>query len=139
MKQKLDYIPNDLVSLYDYERYAKERMSLNSLAYVCSAAGDELTYKSNEKSFQKFFLETKTLEDLSHSNTNIQLFGKTYETPIFIAPVAYQKLVDIDGEIATAQAANAMNSCMIVSSFSSSTFDDIIWQFLLYKAIPLIT
>ncbi|WP_419673496.1 hypothetical protein [Aliarcobacter butzleri] len=31
MKQKLDYIPNDLVSLYDYERYAKERMSLNSL------------------------------------------------------------------------------------------------------------
>ena len=51
MKQKLDYIPNDLVSLYDYERYAKERMSLNSLAYVCSAAGDELTYKSNEKLF----------------------------------------------------------------------------------------
>ena len=50
MKQKLDYIPNDLVSLYDYERYAKERMSLNSLAYVCSGAGDELTYKSNEKS-----------------------------------------------------------------------------------------
>ncbi|MFW2442394.1 alpha-hydroxy acid oxidase [Aliarcobacter butzleri] len=125
MKQKLDYIPNDLVSLYDYERYAKERMSLNSLAYVCSGAGDELTYKSNEKSFQKIFLETKTLEDLSHSNTNIQLFGKNYETPIFIAPVAYQKLVDIDGEIATAQAANAMNSCMIVSSFSSSTFDDI--------------
>ncbi|WP_252981610.1 hypothetical protein [Aliarcobacter butzleri] len=55
MKQKLDYIPNDLVSLYDYERYAKERMSLNSLAYVCSGAGDELTYKSNEKSFQKIF------------------------------------------------------------------------------------
>jgi len=55
LKQKLDYIPNDLVSLYDYERYAKERMSLNSLAYVCSGAGDELTYKSNKNHFKRFF------------------------------------------------------------------------------------
>ncbi|MFW2569217.1 alpha-hydroxy-acid oxidizing protein, partial [Aliarcobacter butzleri] len=64
-------------------------------------------------------------EDSSHANTNIQLFGKSYETPICIAPVASQKLVDIDGEIAPAQAANAMNSCMFVSSFSSSTLGDI--------------
>ncbi|WP_419673497.1 alpha-hydroxy-acid oxidizing protein [Aliarcobacter butzleri] len=64
------------------------------------------------------------MEDLSHKY-KYTIIWKNYETPIFIAPVAYQKLVDIDGEIATAQAANAMNSCMIVSSFSSSTFDDI--------------
>ena len=48
IKEKLDYIPNDLVSLKDYERYAKERMDLNSIAYVCSGAGDEITYKRNE-------------------------------------------------------------------------------------------
>lgn len=30
VKEKLDFIPNDLVSLKDYERYAKERMDLNS-------------------------------------------------------------------------------------------------------------
>jgi 4-hydroxymandelate oxidase len=125
LKKKLDFIPNDLVSLKDYERYAKERMDLNSLAYVCSGAGDEITYKRNEKAFENLFLETNTLENLEDANTKIKLFGHTYESPIFLAPVAYQKLVDINGEIATVQAANAMNSCMVVSSFASCTLEDI--------------
>ena len=125
MKKKLDFIPNDLVSLKDYERYAKERMDLNSLAYVCSGSGDEITYKRNEKAFENLFLETATLEDLKAANTKIELFGQSYESPIFLAPVAYQKLVDVNGEIATAQAANAMNCCMCVSSFSSCTLEDI--------------
>jgi 4-hydroxymandelate oxidase len=125
LKEKLTYIPNDLVSLKDYDRYAKERMDLNSLAYVCSGAGDEVTYRKNEESFQEIYLEANTLEDLSGANTKIELFGQTYETPIFLAPVAYQKLVDNNGEIATVQASNAMNCCMCVSSFSSSTLEDI--------------
>ena len=125
MKEKLTYIPNDLVSLKDYDRYAKERMDLNSLAYVCSGAGDEVTYRKNEESFQEIYLKANTLEDLSGANTKIELFGQTYETPIFLAPVAYQKLVDNNGEIATVQASNAMNCCMCVSSFSSSTLEDI--------------
>ena len=125
MKDKLDFIPNDLVSLKDYERYAKERMDLNSIAYVCSGAGDEITYKRNEKAFENIYLETATLEDLKGANTKIELFGQSYENPIFLAPVAYQKLVDERGEIATVQGANAMNSCMCVSSFSSCTLEDI--------------
>jgi len=125
LKEKLDFIPNDLVSLKDYEKYAKERMDLNSISYVCSGAGDEITYKRNEKAFENLFLETNTLEDLKGANTKIELFGQSYESPIFLAPVAYQKLVDESGEIATAQAANAMNSCMCVSSFSSCTLEDI--------------
>ena len=125
MKYKLDFIPNDLVSLKDYEIYAKERMDLNSIAYVYSGAGDEITYKRNEKAFENIFLETATLEDLKGANTKIELFGQSYENPIFLAPVAYQKLVDERGEIATVQGANAMNSCMCVSSFSSCTLEDI--------------
>jgi 4-hydroxymandelate oxidase len=125
LSEKLNFIPNDLVSLKDYERYAKERMDLNSLAYVCSGAGDEVTFRRNEEAFSNIFLETNTLEDLKGADTKIELFGETYETPIFLAPVAYQKLVDLNGEIATAQAANAMKTCMCVSSFSSSTLEDI--------------
>lgn len=125
LNEKLNFIPNDLVCLKDYERYAKKIMDLNSLAYVCSGAGDEVTFRRNEEAFSNIFLETNTLEDLKGANTKIELFGQTYETPIFLAPVAYQKLVDVNGEIATAQAANAMNTCMCVSSFSSCTLEDI--------------
>ena len=125
MKEKLSFIPKDLVSLKDYERYAKEMMDLNSWAYVCSGAGDEITYKKNEEAFKNIFLETATLEDLKGANTKIELFGQEYNSPIFLAPVAYQKLVDKNGEISTVLGANAMNVSMCVSSFSSSTLEDI--------------
>lgn len=125
MKKKLSYIPNDLVSLKDYERYAKEMMNKNSLAYLCSGAEDEITYKRNEEAFKNIYLETSTLEDLKGANTKIELFGQAYETPIFVSPVAYQKLFDENGEITTVIGANAMNISMCVSSFSSSTLEEI--------------
>ena len=78
IKEKLDFIPNEIVSLKDYEKYAKERMDLNSLAYVCSGAGDEVTFRRNEEAFSNIFLETKTLEDLSGANTKIELFGQKH-------------------------------------------------------------
>ena len=125
LKEKLSFIPNDLVSLKDYEKYAKEMMDSDSLAYICSGAEDEITYKRNEEAFKNIFLETATLEDLKGVNTKIELFGQEYETPIFVAPVAYQKLVDENGEISTVLGANAMNVSMCVSSFSSSTLEEI--------------
>lgn len=125
MIDKLDYIPNDLVSLKDYERYAKQRLNLNAFSYVCGASADEITYKRNEEAFKNIFLQTSTLEDLTGANTKIELFGQTYESPIFLAPVAYQKLVDTNGEISTIQGANAMNTSMCVSSFSSCTLEEI--------------
>lgn len=125
MKEKLSFIPNDLVSLKDYERYAKEMMNSNSLAYICSGAEDEITYKRNEEAFKNIYLETSPLEDLKGANTKIELFGQTYKTPIFVAPVAYQKLVDESGEISTVLGANAVNISMCVSSFSSTTLEDI--------------
>jgi 4-hydroxymandelate oxidase len=123
--EKLTFIPNDLVSLKDYERYAKQRLNLNAFVYVCGAAADEITYKRNEKAFENIFLETATLEDLKGANTKIELFGQEYDSPIFLAPVAYQKLADVNGEIATVQGSDAMNCCMCVSSFSSCTLEDI--------------
>ena len=125
MKKKLSYIPNDLVSLKDYERYAKDMMDSNSLAYLCSGAEDEITYKRNEEAFKNIYLETSTLEDLKGANTKIELFGQTYETPIFVSPVAYQKPLDVNGEITTVIGANAMNISMCVSSFSTSTLEEI--------------
>lgn len=125
LKEKLSFIPNDLVSLKDYEKYAKEMMDSDSLAYICSGAEDEITYKRNEEAFKNIFLETATLEDLKGANTKIELFGQEYETPIFVAPVAYQKLVDVSGEVSTVLGANAMNISMCVSSFSSSTLEEI--------------
>jgi 4-hydroxymandelate oxidase len=125
IEPKLDFIPNEIVCVDDYENFAKTRVDTNTWAYISSASADEITYKANKKAFDKISLLSRTLEDVKGGNTKLNLFGHEYAHPIFLAPVAYQKLVHPDGEIASAQAANAMEACMLVSGFSSTSLEDI--------------
>lgn len=125
IEPKLDYIPNEIVCVDDYENFAKSRVDNNTWAYISSASSDEITYRANKKAFDKLYLQGRSLEDVKGGNTKLNLFGQEYAHPIFIAPVAYQKLVHDDGEIASAQAANAMEACMIASGFSSTSLEEI--------------
>ncbi|MGB7403172.1 MAG: alpha-hydroxy acid oxidase [Arcobacter sp.] len=125
IEPKLDYIPNEIVSIDDYESFAKSRVDANAWVYISSASADEITYRANKQAFDKIHLLSRTLEDVKGGNTKLNLFGQEYAHPIFLAPVAYQKLVHGDGEIASAQAANAMESCMMVSGFSSTSLEEV--------------
>jgi 4-hydroxymandelate oxidase len=55
----------------------------------------------------------------------VQLFGHTFDHPIMLAPVAYQKLAHPQGELAAALGASAMRACMVVSTQASTTLEDI--------------
>ena len=125
IEPKLDFIPNEIVCVEDYENFAKSRVSSNTWSYISSASADEITYKANKKAFDKIHLQGRSLEDVKGGNTKLNLFGQEYSHPIFLAPVAYQKLVHEDGEIASAQASNAMEACMLVSGFSSVTLEEL--------------
>jgi len=125
LEPKLDFIPQEIVSLKDYENFAKSRVDDNAWAYISGCAADEITANANKKAFEKIFLMGKTLEDIKGGHTRINLFGQEFDNPILLAPVAYQKLAHPLGEIATAQASKAMNNCMVVSGFSSTSLDEI--------------
>jgi 4-hydroxymandelate oxidase len=125
LKQKLDFIPNELVNLKDYENFAKERVDENAWAYISGSAADEITVNTNKKAFENISLLGRSLEDVKGGHTRLNLFGHEFDNPIILAPVAYQKLAHELGEIASAQASKAMGSCMVVSGFSSSTLEEI--------------
>lgn len=125
LKPKLDFIPNELVNLKDYEDFAKERVDENAWAYISGYAADEITANANKKAFENISLLGRSLEDVKGGHTRLNLFGQDYDNPIILAPVAYQKLAHDLGEVASAQASEAMGSCMVVSGFASSTLEEI--------------
>jgi 4-hydroxymandelate oxidase len=125
LEPKLDFIPKELVSLKDYEIFAKTRVNDNAWAYISGFAADEITANKNKKSFENISLLGRSLEDVKGGNTKLNLFGQEFDNPIILAPVAYQKLAHDLGEIATAQASKVMGSCMVVSGFSSTSIEEI--------------
>ena len=101
-------------------------------------AADEITLRDNRNAFDRLRLKGRVLTPVSGGHTRLQLFGVGYEHPVFVAPLAYQKLFHPDGELATALGASAMAACMTVSTLATTPVEEISavtrspWWFQLY-------
>lgn len=124
-KSPLDYIPTDIVSVHDYERLAKDFIPHVAYEYIAGGSGDELTLDSNRVAFNRIKLHSRVLQDVSRGSTQLSLLGKAFRHPILLAPVAHQKLVHSEGELASAAAAEAMDAGFVASTLSSVSLEDI--------------
>jgi 4-hydroxymandelate oxidase len=117
-------IPPDIVSLGDYERYARTRLDDNAWAYFSGGAADELTLRDNRDAFDRLKILPRVLTELAGGNTRTELLGRTFEHPIFLAPVAYQKLAHADGELAMALGAAAMRTGTVLSTQATVSLEE---------------
>ena len=104
---KVASIPAGVVTLIDHENHARKVLDDNAQAYFYGGAGDELTPHDNCQAWSTLKLQPRVLQPLADGHTRTQLLGKTLAHPIFLAPVAYQRMAHPDGELATAHAAAA--------------------------------
>ena len=112
------------VCLADYETLARARLDPNALAFFAGGAADEITLRWNREAFDKLAISPRVFRGGSGGHARVPLFGREYKHPIFIAPMAVQKLAHKDGEIATAIAAEAQESCMVLSAQASVPMED---------------
>ena len=121
----LSSIPPEVVSLDDYEALARERVEESAWAYLSGGAADELTLRENRAAFERLKLSPRILRDLSGANTRLELLGRSYAHPVFIAPTAFHRLFHPDGERATVLGASVMEACLTVSTSAGIPLEDI--------------
>ena len=112
-------LPAGVVSLADHEVLARSRLDANAWAYFSGGAADELTLHANLAAWQQQLLQPRILRDLSGAHTQVTLLGRILAHPIFLAPVAYQRMAHPDGEVATACAASAQQAGLVLSTQAS--------------------
>lgn len=122
---RLHAIPRDIVAAVDYERYARECLDDNAWAYLSGGAADEITLRDNRAAFDRLRLKGRALAEVGGGHTRLELFGRIYPHPIFLAPVAYHRLFHPDGEFASAVGASAMAAGMVVSTLASVRIEEI--------------
>lgn len=121
----LGHIPADIKLAQDYESLARHFLSSPCYEYIAGGAGRDQTLSANLAAFSARMIRPRILCDVAHGNTNLTLFNKNVAHPIFLAPVAYQKLAHPSGELETARAAEVMQSCMVCSTLSTYSLEDI--------------
>lgn len=98
---------------------AKQQLEQAVFDYIDSAAGEERTAGCNERDLADVQFRPLCLRNVIRPEVSMPLLGFEIDAPIGFSPTAFQRLVNPAGEIATAQAAHALNIPMIVSSMSS--------------------
>ena len=122
---KVAAIPAGVVTLGDHENHARKVLDDNAQAYFYGGAGDGLTLHDNCQAWSTLKLQPRVLQPLADGHTRTQLLGKTLAHPIFLAPVAYQRMAHPDGELATAHAAAALGAGMVLSTQSSTSLESV--------------
>ena len=79
----------------------------------------------NISAFQKYRIRPRVLRDVSHVDTSVDIFGHKNSVPLGVAPTAMQRLAHQDGELATARACKKAGVVMGLSSFSTTSLEDV--------------
>lgn len=118
-------IPADIRCAADYERHAIHHIEAQAWQHIQSGADQNLTLAHNRAALDALRLVPQPVVNLRHAHTRIELLGQTLASPLLLAPVAYQRLVHPEGELATVRAAMALQTGMVVSTLSSFTLEEI--------------
>jgi 4-hydroxymandelate oxidase len=118
--------PKEALDVFDFEPVAHKNVPPAHFGYMASGVDDDVTLRANRAGFMKFGIRPRRLVDVSKIDTNTEILGQKYETPIIIAPTGGHRAYNADGEEGVARAAKIGDHLMILSTQASASVADTI-------------
>jgi 4-hydroxymandelate oxidase len=114
-----------LVSYADFLAAARDRLDRDAFDYFRSGALTEWTLRENEAAFSRWRFHKRVMVDVSRIDASTSVLGTDVAFPVLVAPTAFHKLADPDGEAATARATKSVDTIMVNSTLSTVTLEDV--------------
>jgi 4-hydroxymandelate oxidase len=117
---------NEAVNVWDFEQVAHANNLPEHWAYIHMGVDDFETRRANREGFLRLQLRPKRLGvDTPRLDTSVTLFGRRWDTPLFLCPVAALEAYHTEGESGAARAAKARGILQIQSNQSSQGYEQI--------------
>jgi (S)-2-hydroxy-acid oxidase len=114
-----------ITNVSEYEAIAKQKLPKMVYDYYASGAEDQWTLKENRNAFSRILFRPRILRDVSKIDLTTNVLGFDISMPIMIAPTAMQKMAHPEGEFATARAASKAGTIMTLSSWGTSSVEEV--------------
>jgi 4-hydroxymandelate oxidase len=117
--------PKDALNVMDFEEAARRAIPPAHFGYMATGVDDDGTLRANREGFKKLQLRPRRLVDVSKVDLHTELFGTSWETPIFLCPAGSQRAFHAEGELGTARAASAKKTLQILSNQTSTGVEEV--------------
>ncbi|XP_009791622.2 glycolate oxidase-like isoform X1 [Nicotiana sylvestris] len=114
-----------ITNVMEYETIAKEKLPKMIYDYYASGAEDQWTLQENRNAFSRILFRPRILVDVRSIDTTTSVLGFKVSMPIMVAPTAMQKMAHSEGEYATARATSAAGTIMTLSSWATSSVEEV--------------
>lgn len=124
-------LPSLPMSFAELESRAQQALSPSLWSYVAGGAGDELTQRANVSAFDSWGLIPRMLVGATERDLSVELWGRRWAAPVFMAPVGVIGLCTADrhGDLAAARAGAKTGVPMCVSTLTMDPLEDIAAEF----------
>ena len=127
--------PAEALNVFDFEEPAHRNVNPGHWAYMASGVDDDGTLRANREGFKHIELRPRRLRDATKVDMRVDLFGTTYNSPIFFCPTGGEGSFFPKGELAVARAAKAHGTLQVLSTMTSVAVEDVnkelgrpVWQ-----------
>lgn len=111
------------INLEDLRSMAKRRLPRIAFDFADGGVHDEVCISANRASFERYALVPRYLVDVSAPDQSVTLFGKTYASPVGIAPMGVAGLLRPGADLMLAGAAAAAKVPYVMSSASCDSIE----------------
>lgn len=116
---------NQPVNIDEYEAIAKAKMSQGEYDFIAGAATDEITLRRTRAVFDALMLRPRMMVDISQRDLRTTVLGQEIRFPIMLDPAGNHASAHPEGELASARAAGAVGTLMVLSAQSSRTLEEV--------------
>lgn len=104
----------NLINLAHYEALVHTKLTETAWDFYASGAEDERTIAANCQVFGRLKLRPRMLVDVRMRTLATEVLGQPLALPVILGPTTYQRLTNPDAEIASARAATAAGTILVV-------------------------
>src|SRR4029450_12201983 len=109
----------------EYEEIAKGKLGQGEYDFIAGAATDGITLRRTRTVFDSILLRPRMMVDISQRDLRTTVLGQEIRFPIMLDPAGNHAPAHPDGELASARAAGAAGTILVLSAQSSRTLEEV--------------
>lgn len=114
-----------VLDVLEFEALARKALAPAHWGYLAAGVDLDLTVCMNREAFRHYQIRARRLVDVSQPDLKINVFGVTWDLPIYLSAVGSQRAFHPEGELATARAAKAKRATQMLSTTTSIAVEEV--------------
>jgi len=113
----------EALNVFDFDAAARVKLNAAHYEFITDGSFNNETLRANRDGFSKYEVRLRRLTGIEKVDQSVKLFGKTWESPIFFAPVGRMNAYYADGAVVVAQAAKSTCTLQVLAGSAAVIID----------------